>query len=543
MANIMVTNRFLLTSLLFLCALTSCKNCPDEREFGEKAPLSSHQILKLNNQGDPTSLNPHLGIDLNCRTLQKALYEGLTRIKEGQPTLALAEKVDIDPTHTIYTFTLRNTTWSNGEPVFASHFETSWKRALNPTSACLRADLFYPIKNAKKAKKGLISLSEIGVKALDEYTLVVELEHPTPYFLNLLSLPLYSPLYKDETEPTVFNGPFILKEWEHDRSLNLVKNPLYWDQESVQLAEISISLVKDPNTVLLMYEKGEIDWMGSPFTLIPVDVIPQVQDKSYYNSQPVAGVYWLSCNTEAFPLNSPNIRKALSLSLDREQIASNVLFGETPSSRLLPLNMHLAADAASSLKMDLPLARKYFQMGLKELHLTEETFPALVLSHSDIAGQKKLAELLADQWKKNLNLAVEIDATEWNTFFSNLQTRQYQIGGCIWYSVIDDPIYSLEFFKEKTHRCNASQWENVAYKNLLDCADQETDLVKRREYLHQAEQLLLDEMPVIPLFVAHYKYLLREHVKGIYISPMGLVDLKWAYLETAAHVSKSSRCR
>jgi oligopeptide transport system substrate-binding protein len=524
------------TSFLILLLVGGCKFAK-EQECNEKTQENlnriSDQMIKINIQGDLASIHPHLGIDLNCRSVQKALFEGLTRLApSGKVELALAKEVAISPSHTIYTFTLRPSIWSNGQEVTANHFVSAWKRGIAPGSNCLRADIYYPIKNAMRAKKGEVKLEEVGLWAQDDKTLVIELEHPTPYFLELLSLPLYSPLYDNADEPIVFNGPFTINSWEHEQQLTLHRNPKYWDHENVKLDQILISCVHDPNTALLMYEKGELDWSGSPFTMLPPDLLPLMENEKKITCKPVAGVYWFSCNTESFPLNSPNIRKALSYVINRKELARDVVYGERPSRSLIPLNiLHLNEDELYP-DNDLTAAKAYFAKGLEELKITNSDFPTLKLSHSDIAGQKQLAEAVAECWEKNLGIKVELVGSDWNTFFNNLGTRQYQIGGGIHYSVVNDPIYILDFFKDKSHRYNSSQWENPQYKKLLDLADLETNLDIRKEHLRQAEMILLNEMPVIPVYISNHKYLVKENVKNVYISDSGLVDFKCAYVQT-----------
>ncbi len=494
--------------------------------------LSESQTIKINIQGDPISLHPHLGIDLNSRSIQKGLFEGLTRLnpENDRPQNALAESIDISPSKTLYTFHLRESFWSNGKKVTAHHFATAWKKAIARESECLRADLFYPIKNALRAKKGEVSLDEVGIKVIDDSTLLVELEHPTPYFLDLTCLALFSPLYDDASEPQVFNGPFMLGSWEHEQMLTLQANPKYWDCENVKLKEIFFTLVHDPMTAVLMYEKGELDWSGSPFTLLPPDLIPQLESEKKLIIKPVDGVYWFSCNTKSFPLNSAHIRKALSYVINRKDI-TDVVCGEQPTKSVIPHDIRLHEEEELYPDHDIALAKACFAKGLEELKLKAEDFPTLTLSHSDVPGQKKLAEAVAECWEKNLGIKVELQGCEWNTFFSNLATQQYQIGGCIWYSVFNDPIYTLEFFKDKSHRYNASQWENPKYRQLLELADKETDLVIRREHLRQAELILLEEMPVIPLFSANHKYLVKETLKDVFISNSGLIDFKHAYVQ------------
>ncbi len=528
------------TKLIFVLIISSLIiGCQKHNKEAVKA-MSEEQVLRINNQGDPSSLHPHTGIDLQCRNFQKALFEGLTRINpEGLPEYAGAEKIEISPSQLIYTFTIRPMRWTNGEEVLAEHYASAWRTALAPDSNCLRPDLFYPIKNGERAKKGEVGLDEVGIHATDARTLVVELEHPAPYFLDLVAGPLFSPLYDNSATPTVFNGPFKLAEWKHDQQLKLCKNLDYWDAGRVHLDTIDVSLVNDPNTAVMMYEKGEIDWVGHPFTMLPQDFIEKAALSSDFISRSISAVFWLCLNTEEFPLHSTKIRRALSIALNREAIAQHVMLGETPTRSLIPTTMALLNQTELYPDANDKLAKKLFDEGLAELNLTREEFPVLRYSYSDIPGQKKLAQAIQQKWEQTFGIQVELNSSEWNTFFSSLGERHYQVGGCIWFSAFNDPTYTLDFFREKEHRYNASGWESKHYQQLLNLADSEPDPSIRSEHLKQAELLLLDEMPVIPLFVVQAKYLKSPRVQGICVNDLGQVDFKWAYVEeTVTHSLK-----
>lgn len=490
------------------------------------------EIIRINGLEDPCSLHPYLGIDNYCRCLQKALFEGLTRINpNGVPELAAAEKVDISEDQLRYTFTLRSTFWNNGEEVKASHFVQSWKRAIAKRSNCLRADLFYVIKNAQKAKKGEASLDDVGITIIDNKTILVELDHPAPYFLDLLSNPLFSPLYDDSESPTVFNGPFCINHWERNKQLFLTANPYYWDKKNVGLEGINITMVPDPYTAFLMYEKGEIDWVGNPFSNIPLDAIPKLEEEGKIISQEITGVYWLSCNTKIFPLNSVKLRKALAFAINRQDLAKYVLQGAIPTKSIQPPYLQLLNENELYSDANFEVAQKLFNEALEELHLSKEELPILQFSYSNIPGQKTMAQAIAREWEKIFGIQIDLLGSEWNVFFNNLGQRKFQIGGCIFYFLYNDPSYPLEFFKDINNRYNAPQWENKKYQDLLSAADYETNIEKRKEYLKEAEKILLEEMPIIPIYVHKNKYMIHKNLKGVFTSHLGHVDFKWAYFD------------
>ncbi len=488
------------------------------------------ETLKLNFQeGDPLSLHPHIGIDLRCRVLERLLFEGLTRVdSQGVCQLAAAEHLEISPDQTTYTFTLRPHVWSNGEPVTALQFANAWKWALEPDSLCMRSDLFYIIKNGKRAKLGQVSLDEVGIDVIDERTLRVTLEHPAPYFLDLLTHPVYSPLFSKESVPTVFNGPYTLQQWKHDVAIDLFRNPSYWDVESVFFPVINFSFIKDPMTVLSLFEKGEIDFIGDPLTTLPLDALSSAIDLNQIQFQDVARTYWIYVNTQQFPYTSRTLRKAFGLALDRKQLTDHIFLGCLPHHSPVPRNLSLLTEEEMKVSVDETLARELFEEGLKELGLTRETLPQVILSHSTITGQKTLAEAIQQRWSEVFGIDVKIEGSEWSVFASHFNRGTFQMGGCLRSAVYNDPLYHLEIFKERDFPYNASFWESDAYKQLIETASQASDQGARQEYLRAAEKMLIDEMPVIPIYVDTYKYMTNRGLKGFIIDKSGCIDFREA---------------
>ncbi len=488
----------------------------------------TQDILRINLQeGDPLSLHPHRAMVTNSRILGKALFEGLLRINEkGLPELAAAEKMEISHDQKTYTFTIRPHVWSNGKSVTAYHFESAWKRALSPSELCPRADLFYPIKNAKAAKEGLVPIEQIGVRALNEKVLIVELEHPNPFFPDLLTHCIFSPLFDLENAIQVINGPFQLETWQHNVFLKLVRNPLYWDADSVKLSSISFSMVKDPNTALALFERGEIDWIGDPFSLLPIDTLSYKRHTQPFTYKDVAGTYWITVDTEKSPFTSLKIRKALSYSLDRKSLTDNVLIDQIPHKSPIPKNLSLLEENDHH-----PDALQLFEEGLKELGLTRETCPPLLLTHNDLPGQKNLAEILQQVWQKVFTIPVKLQGYDLNTFIAQLQQRQLHLGGCVTSALYSDPLYILEMFKEKEHPMNCSNWENERFARCLDLARTKTTEKERNALLKEAEKILVEEMPVIPIYSERLIYMTNDQLKGILLDNCGHVDFKKMYFK------------
>ena len=342
--------------------------------------------LKINFQeGDLPSLHPHsLMIYLRGICIAKTLYECLTRIDEqGVVQLAGAQSVEVSPDQLRYTFTLRDNKWSDGTPVIAEHYEKAWKHALSPASSCSRADLLYMIKNAQEAKKGDLPLDAVGIKALDEKTLVVELAHPSPYFLELAAQPICAPMIDPvKEEQNVFNGPFIVKEWKHNDKICLIPNSTYWDRAHVSLKLIEIFMVQDAMTAYSMFEKKQLDWIGVPLSPLSTELIVNMKKEGTLKSHPVDRAFWVFLNTQQPSLSSPAIRKALSLAVDRQAITQHILIGGHPLEKPLPTAL-LPVKTTTRLKRDLSEAQHSFEIGLKEMGLPKRLFqPSSLPTHN-----------------------------------------------------------------------------------------------------------------------------------------------------------------
>ena len=444
----------------------------------------------------------------------------------GQPALAGAKEVQVSSDKMRYTFLLRDNHWSDGSKVTADHYVSAWRHALTPGSDCPRADLFYLIKNGRKAKKGEISIEKVGIQALNPTTLIVELENPSPHFLSLLAQPLFAPLKKPQEEPKTFNGPFKIREWTKGVAIQLEANSHFWNSSHVQLNNISIDCVRDSMTALYMYEKGQIDWIGEPFCPLQKDVALQLIEKNQALSQPVNRFFWVFLNTHHPLLRSQKIRKALSLSIERKQIVGHICMGEPI---LTPV--HYAMIPYSVLqteKEDLALAKHLFREGLQELNLTKDISPPIMWSYiADLGGTKQLAEYLKERWEEAFGLTIKLQGCEWNVLRHNLESGAFEIGGCMASAFYGDPLEFLDRFEELNND-NFPQWESAAFKEKISLIRQETNEQKRMDLLVEAEQILVDEMPFIPLYRCIHVYAHHPSLKDYVLDGAGCVDFAYA---------------
>lgn len=506
------------------------------------------QIFRMNLHSEPSSIDPRLVGDVMTLTVGKMLFEGLTRASlQGEIVPALAEKIEISPDKKTYTFFLRNAHWSNGKPITAYDFEYAWKSVLSPQFPAEYAHQLFVIKNAEKAKKGELSLSEVGVEAIDCKKLVVILENPNPYFLELTSFPITYPICSEvainnpawaafEGKDFICNGPFCLSTFRSGNELIANKNPHYWDADQVKLQSVILTMIADEHTELNMYENNELDWAGSPTSSIPPEALPslkQTQNEELFIT-PVASTFCYKFNTKVAPFNSMKMRKAFSAAIDRNSLVNNILqAGQIVAKSLLPPCMRSNQNEEISLFSDAcqKEAIAIFEEALNENGWSRENFPELTLIFSKSEKHQKVAQAIQQQWSHTFQIKVSLQSYEWNTFLDHLSKGDFQVGGRGWICDISDPKTLLELYKFATVGNNDTGWENQAFIDLITEAEETIDAEKRYSLLCQAEEILLNEMPVAPLYHSTACYLKKPYVKDVYMSKLCDLDLKNAYIQ------------
>jgi oligopeptide transport system substrate-binding protein len=462
--------------------------------------------------------------------------------KQGQPAHAIAKRFDLSDDHLTYTFHLREAKWSNGDPVIAYDFEYAWKKVLDPGFQTHFAYAFFMIQNAREANEGLTPIDEVGVRAIDDKTLEVKLTHPAPYFLELTAHWTYFPVSSklDSSHPGwaysaadayISCGPFKLTRYDYGSKLELEANPQYWDASSVKLEKIEIFTIPDLNAVLKMYENDELDWIGQPFSVLPSEQVADLSTKNKLIETPISAITWLDINTESFPLNCKKMRQAFCLGIQRTKLQKNNLKGSyRPATSILPSSVQLNSEPYFE-DGDTKKAKALFDEALEELALTRDKLPPISFACADGPQQTHIAELIKEQLEKLFNIEVQFKVYSWDEFFNRRNNSFFQLSLLTWYCWYSDPSYVLDVFKFRTNALNATQWENSTYISLLDQAQASTDPEERKQLYIKAEQILIDESPVIPLFYDNDLYLKKDRLKGYSFSQTGDVDFKEAYME------------
>lgn len=511
--------------------------------FAAAPQMAKEQVLRHNVGTEPEKLDPALSTGVPEMNVEMQVFEGLTRLgPDGSVLPGVAKSWEVKDGGKTYIFHLRTSAkWSNGMSVLASDFEYSWKRLLKPQTAAEYAYQAYYIKNGEAYNtKKITDPSQVGVKALDKYTLEVKLEAPTPYFLSITAFQGLSPVnravvekYGDKwaTKPETYigNGPFKMVKWVHNNQIEFAKNPYYWDAQNVKLSKLVFTLVDSEKTELTMWETGEIDSTNSA----PISDIPRLKNEGKLTIADQLGNYYYMFNVNVKPLNDARVRKALSLAIDRKLIVQNVTRAEqTPAYAFVPFGLPDAKKGADFRKVggnyykdDVAEAKKL----LAEAGYPDgKGFPTLSILYNTSDNHKRIAEAIQEFWKKNLGINVNLTNQEWGVYLENRDQSKYDIARAGWLSDYMDAMSFMDMWVTGGGN-NDTNWSNKEYDRLIDLAKNATDNTQRVKAMHDAEKILMDEMPILPIYFYTQPYLRSSVVQDMYRNSLGYVDFRNAW--------------
>jgi oligopeptide transport system substrate-binding protein len=496
--------------------------------------IENQQVLSLFLDRPIFSLDPRIiNIGSTSSILLKLLFEGLMRInQQGSLEMAIAQDVKVSQDKKTYTFYLRPSVWSNGTPLTSYDFEYAWKKILSPSFTMPTHFFFNTIKNATVAKNGHLPVSEIGIHCLNNYTLQVELEYPTPYFLEYLTFPMFFPICRqtdintpnwpnEENHNYICNGAFTLSR-NNKTGFVFTKNQLYYDKENIHLDKI----VTSSSHYSKMYDffvKNEIHWLGGAMGVWNDNFKPSENDELItYDDY---GIYWCSCNTKHPILKNRKIREALHLSIDKEKFLQTTQYFQKPSYSPLP-EVH-SQYVTTKNSYNPQKSKLLFQKGLKELRTPLADIKELSLFYCiNCPYGKALATFLQTEWKTHLGITILLKGLDFKTLFSNLTATKFHLVLYRWQPWVGDPTYTLGRFVHSKNQGNYSKWTHPQFKKLLKKAFKENNDIIKKELLKAAEKLLIHEVPVIPLFHTSYRAIKK---KSLLFKPNHtLLDFKWA---------------
>jgi oligopeptide transport system substrate-binding protein len=486
------------------------------------------QTLIVGNAGEPIDLDPHVANSISDARILHALFEGLTFWEEesGRGVPAAAERWDVSSDGLTYTFHLRpNLRWSNSEPLTAGDFVYSFQRILNPKFPAEYAYMLWPLKNAEAFNKGTVKgFDSVGAKALDERTLQLDLEYPTPYLPALVghftwlpvpraTLEKHSAVTKRGTDWTragnlVGNGPFVLSEWRPNARLVVKRNRYYWDAATTRLNAIMFLPIESADVEERNFRAGQLHVTWA----LPTAKITayRAHNAEVFRVDPMLGTTFLRFNIARPPFNDARVRHALALAVDRAAIARAVTFGTTaPATALTPPGCN-GYTTRAQMRCDFDGARRLLVdagypggSGLSELPF--QTF--------NIEYGPVVAEAIQAMWSRELGVRVGIESLELKTAIQNQQTKAYTISFLGWIADFVDPATFLELFVTDNGN-NNTNWSHPEYDRLIAQAARTADARARLELFQQAEALLLEEAPIAPIAHLSRTYLIHPAVRG-----------------------------
>ncbi|WP_373899035.1 peptide ABC transporter substrate-binding protein [Haloimpatiens sp. FM7315] len=549
-------------TLVFSTALLGCGS----KETGGKSESNSKEALNMDKEQylnllmgeEPKILDVSVGNDDVSYQVLKEVTEGLTRLeqdKEGKDVLkpGAAEKWESNEDGTVWTFHLRDNKWSDGKKVTAKDFEYGIKRTLDPKVASGYAFLLSPIKGANEYNEGKGSKDEVGVKAVDDKTLQFTLKQPCSYFLGLtyfrVMLPQrqdliekYGEKYGTEAEKVAFCGPFTITKWTHSSEITLEKNKEYWDKDSVKLDKVSIRLVKDGNAALNSLYNDSIDCLevGKPEWIDKLNATKKYNIVEGYNPDVSFEFY----NTKDKLFKNANIRKALSLAIDREDMSKVIFHGKyeagygwcPPKVQLGPSDEYrklAEEEPLKTLKEENKDPVVLFKKGLKELGMDEDPSKVTitVLYSGTDQNTRTTAEYEQQMYKKALGITVKAEYVDWGVFQKKINEFKYQIAGMIWGADYNDPSALFDLFLSDANMIPTG-WENKEYDDIIKEARSNLDVKKRLELYKKAEKMLIaDEAVVSPKVYTKRKIYVHKYVKNFMNPLFGVREFKYAYTE------------
>ena len=513
---------------LLLIALMLFAGCHSESEGNHNAPVDP-TTLRRGISGEPSSLDPGIATDTFSDEVIRDLYEGLTtESPDGRILPGVAGSWSVDQSGTEYTFNLRHDAkWSNGASVRAQDFVLAWQRVVDPKRASPVADFLRPITHAVEIISGKLPPDQLGVRAPQDDLLIVQLQQPAPYFLQLLTLTATFPIFSEQAarshnpQQWVSNGPYTLASWVPAGSLELTKNRQYWDADKVRIQNVRYVLTTDANAELLQYRAGQLDITQT----IPSSALPALRkerpDELLIAPYLGTAYYAMNLHSDTY-LKNTKLRQALAMAIDRRRLESTILvFGQTPAYGLVPPGtwnydrQSWRWSSASDADRIAQARSLYSAAGYSTsipLHLR-----CLI---NEGSGIKAVAIAVASMWKETLGIDTELTTEEYRVFLnSRKETSRWDVVRLAWTADYNDAGNFLETFRSNSPN-NDPGYVNARYDSLLDAAAMTADVAERKGKLEEAERLMLSDYPIIPIYFYSTKRLIKPYVKGAKANPL-----------------------
>lgn len=520
-------------SLLLVAAMTvGLVACGSSSDSTDAASTSDEKILSVEVGPDPETIDPALNSAIDGGEMILHSFEGLLTLDEnGDPAEGCSDEWGVSDDGLTWTFHLRDgLKWSDGSDLTAEDFVYSWQRVCNPELAAPYAEtVLSMVEGYDEAVAG--DIEALNVEATDESTFVVHLSRQCSYFESLAAFATLSPVQQATVEENgdswavsaetyISNGPFYIDEWVPGSYILMKKNDNYWNADAVKLDGIKFNLIEDANAAYSAYQTGDIQMIKD----VPTEEIPSLEGSDDFYVEPIIGTYYISLNLDVEPFDNADVRKALSLAIDREYVASELMQGTyTAASNFMGPGWK---DADGSDFMDNANGGEgYIDTSDYEANLEEakqlladagfangEGIPTITYTTNDSGYHKVVAEYLQQAWAE-LGIDVNVEIVEWASFTPMRRNGDYMSSRNGWVGDYSDPSNMLELFMTENGN-NDGNYSNSEYDSLMEAAQNETDAATRFEYLHQAEDLLMEDTACIPIAYYNDFYLMDSSVTG-----------------------------
>ncbi len=534
----------MLVPMLFI----SCGNKTEAVTEKAAEPAAGPVVMNWNLASDPKTIDPGLNGASDGGDVLSNTFEGLVRERSGEVFPGIAKSWDVSEDGTVITFHLRESKWSDGSDLTAHDFVYGWKRAMDPATASEYGWIWHytNVVNAEAANNGEVSLDEVGIRAVDDMTFEVTLSAPTDYFVSLTAFYHFMPVKQSSVEDpagadgawartpalAVSNGAFKVTSYKVGDGMTLEKNENYWNADKVGIDKINVKFIDAASTAYNAYVAGEFDFLSN--TSIPPTEIPRlIAENPEFYVFPLLGTYYYNFNMDLEMWQDVRVRKALAYAIDREKIVEVTAKGEVAAAGFVPPgfpdhegNDFFETAGTYGVSLDSGSVEEAKRLLAEAGYPNGEGFPKFTLMYNTSEGHQLVAQMVQEMWKTNLGIECTLENQEWAVFQDTRKQGDYEVSRGGWLTDFLDPMGLLAIFVDGNDY-NDPNYNNPAYNAAMAKASS-TYGAEHYEALYEAQDILMNDMPIVPVY--HYTdyFLSSPQVKGWDRSMLGAIDFTTA---------------
>ncbi len=543
----------LIAALVVPLVLTSCGSKKEKEAMSEQKKEKDAEPVVMNWDlaSDPKTIDPGLNGASDGGDVISNTFEGLVRERSGEIFPGIAKNWDISEDGKTITFHLRDSKWSDGSPLTAKDFVYGWKRAMDPATASEYGWIWHytNVVNAEKANNGECSLDEVGISAPDDKTFVVQLSSPTDYFVSLMAFYHFMPVKESSVvapgaedgmwaktpELAVSNGAFKLTSYKVGDGLTLEKNAHYWAAGKVGIDVINVKFIDSASTAYTAYQAGEFDFLSN-IAVPPTEVPKLIAENPEFYVFPLLGTYYYNFNMDLPLFKDPKVRRALTLAIDRQKIVEIMAKGNVPAAGFIPPGFldnegrdFFETAGSYGIPMDGSGVEEAKKLMAEAGFPGGKGFPSFTLMYNTSENHQLVAEMVQEMWKTNLGISCTLENQEWAVFQDTRKAGDYEVARGGWLTDFMDPMGMLAIF-EKENSYNDPNYDNPEYDALMAKASSSVG-APHFEALYAAQDILMRELPIVPVYHYTNYFLSSPKLKGWDRSVLGAIDFTRAYME------------